>query len=242
MNLKLTYEAGYFKIDSGIADLCSGIAGRNSNNIDYNKPDNEVRSEEKEILGSIAGIGKSNIIMLNQVHGDMLIHIIKEPSSDLPAVGEADGLITSLKGIMLVIRTADCVPVFLYDTEKKILGAVHSGWKGTMLDISGRCVSDMCCLYGSSPGDIKAFILPSISAVSYEVNEDVARHFPDNTITENEKKYVDLWGAVEGSLKKAGLKMENIFNSHICNRINYSDFFSHRYGDKGRNLNFAFMK
>jgi len=180
--------------------------------------------------------------MLDQVHGSMLIHVVSNPSDDLPAIGEADGLITPIKGIALVIRTADCVPVFLYDPAGGILGAVHSGWKGTMLNISGKCVRDMVYLYGCKPENIRAFILPSIGPEAYEVNDDVACHFTEFTINKNGKLYVDLWGAIESSLKEKGIIEENIFNPQICNRTNHSEFFSHRYGDKGRNLNFAFMK
>lgn len=242
MNELLEHDTGYYRIKSGLKGLCAGVAGRNINNINYGISSNEIRSGEKRILSGVTGVDSRNIVMLEQVHGSRIIHVVKEPSSDMPAAGEADGLITPLKGIMLVIRTADCVPVLLYDFSNEILGAVHSGWKGAMLDISGRCVEDMISLYGSDPRCIKAFILPSISAESYEVNDDVARHFPDNTIIKNDRKYVDLWGSVEDSLKRTGLTEENIFNPRICNRINYPDFFSHRYGDKGRNLNFAFMK
>lgn len=238
----LKYDAGYYKVDSGLNSLDAGVVGREINSVGYDAFHNEIRSAEKRILSSITGIDGRNIVMLDQVHGNMIIHVVNEPSNDLPAAGEADGLITALNGIVLVIRTADCVPVFLHDPEKKVLAAAHSGWKGSMLNVSGRCVKEMVYLYGSDPGNIRAFILPSIGPESYEVNDDVACHFPENTIAENGRLYVDLWGAVENSLKKAGLKAENISNPRICNRINNKDFFSHRYGDKGRNLNFAFMK
>lgn len=241
MNEILKYYKGYYRIDSGLSGLFAGVTGREINSVQYDESHNEIRSGEKRILNSITGVKERNIVMLDQVHGNMIIHVVNEPSSDLPAVGEADGLITAIKGIVLVIRSADCVPVFMYDPEKKILAAVHSGWKGTMLNISGRCVKEMVYLYGSDPGNIRAFILPSIGPEYYVVNEDVACHFPENTITDNGKIYVDLWEAVESSLKKEGVSKINIFNSRICNRTNHPAFFSHRYGDTGRNLNFAFM-
>ena len=111
-----------------------------------------------------------------------------------------------------------------------------------MLNISGRCVREMVYIYGSDPADIRAFILPSIGPESYEVNGDVACHFPDNSAAVNGKIYVDLWGSVENSLKAEGVSSANIFNARVCNKVNHSDFFSHRHGDAGRNLNFAFMK
>lgn len=239
---KLKKINGCYKVESGVDGFYAGVTGREINQVNYNAPHNDIRSAEKNILAGITGIENRNIVMLDQVHGDMIIHVVNEPSADLPAAGEADGIITVIKGVVPVIRTADCVPVFLFDPEKSILGAVHSGWKGAMLNISSKCVKEMVFLYGSDPSKIKAFILPSIGPESYEVNDDVACHFPENTISLNGKLYVDLWGVVENSLKKVGVRAENIFNSRICNRINHKDFFSHRYGDAGRNLNFAYMK
>ncbi len=233
---------GYFSIDSGLTGFHGGVIGREINSIDYKSSYNKIRLSEKGILHGITGIDNKKIAMLDQVHGNRIIHVVNMPSSELAAVGEADGLITPIKGIMLVIRTADCVPVFLYDPVSEVLAAAHSGWKGTMLNIAEKCVRDMIYIYGSDPGNIRAFILPSIGPESYEVNEDVASYFPDDTIAANGKLCVDLWNSVESSLKKAGVAEENIFNSRICNRINHSEFFSHRFGDSGRNLNFAFMK
>ena len=180
--------------------------------------------------------------MLDQVHGDIILHMNEYPAQLKASEGEADGMITALPGLCLVIRTADCVPVFLYDPVKKVLGAVHSGWKGTMFNITGKCIGMMGDLYGSDPGNLFAFILPSIGSESYEVNSDVADHFPGDTIEINGRLHVDLWSSIEKSCINSGLRPGKIFNTKICNRKNTDDFFSHRYGDSGRNLNFIFMK
>ena len=235
-------KTGNYTLPTESHDFHVGVVGREINPINYQLPTNKIREEEKKILTAITGIAPQNIIMLNQIHSDKIIHVAENPTEDLPYIGDADGLLTKLHGILLVIRTADCVPVFLYDHKQKILGAVHSGWKGCHLNIAGKCVTEMVDKYASNPTDIEAFILPSIGPQSYEVNEDVAKFFPENRLTGDDKLYVDLWGAVEDSLKRAGIRHENIYNTKICNRINTSDFFSHRFGDLGRNLNFAFMK
>ncbi|MCL1864574.1 MAG: polyphenol oxidase family protein [Spirochaetes bacterium] len=234
-------KTGNYIVNTGSDNLHIGVVGREINSVNYQLPTNRIREEEKKILTAITGVEPEKIIMLNQVHGDRLIDVAHNPIEDLPCIGDGDGLLTGLRGILLVIRTADCVPLFLYDEKQKKLGAVHSGWKGSALNIAGKCVMEMIDKYASDPLDIKAFILPSIGPESYEVNEDVAVHFPANRIVRAGKLYVDLWGAVEDSLKKAGIKHENIYNTNICNRINHRDFFSHRFGDEGRNLNFAFM-
>jgi len=242
--MKIIYKSktGNYTVPTDPLDLNVGVVGREINPVNYQLPTNKIREEEKLILTTITGIAPQNIIMLNQIHSDRIIHVAENPTEDIPYIGDADGLLTKLRGTLLVIRTADCVPVFLYDHKKKILGAVHSGWKGCSLNIAGKCVTEMVDKYAANPSDIKAFILPSIGPQSYEVNEDVANFFPENRLSRDDKLYVDLWGAVEDSLKKSGIRRENIYNTSICNRINYADFFSHRFGDLGRNLNFAYMK
>lgn len=224
------------------AGLCAGLTGRKINTTDYSAPDTEIRMSDKNLLSSVTGLEAERILMLDQVHGDTILHIDKYPQGVRASEGFADGMITSLPGLCLVIRTADCVPVFLYDPDKKVLGAVHSGWKGTMLNITGKCIGMMHELYGSDPGRLFAFILPSIGPQSYEVNSDVADYFPGETILINGRLHVDLWSSIEKACARSGLRPENIFNAEICNRKNTGDFFSHRYGDKGRNLNFIYMK
>jgi len=234
-------NSGEYIIQGGPSGFSGGVAGRAINTSDYNISRGEIRKIEKSILEKITCIDSRNIIMLEQVHGDSIIHVVSEPSEDQVAVAEADGLITALPGICLVIRTADCVPVFVYDPVEKVLGAVHSGWKGTLLDISGRCVRDIVRIYGSKPENMYAFILPSIGPESYEVNNDVAKFFPDESVERNGRLFVNLWQRVEKSLKKEGIYDSKIFNPRICNRKNNREFYSHRHGDLGRNLNYAFM-
>ncbi len=234
-------KSGGYVISGGPADFVAGVVGRAINSSDYNASRGEVRSAEKVLLEKITGIDSKKIIMLEQVHSDSIVHVVSEPSEDQVAVAEADGLITALPGICLVIRTADCVPVFIYDPVEKVLGAVHSGWKGTLLDITGRCVSDIVRIYGSNPKNIHAFIFPSIGPESYEVNMDVAKHFPEDSEERNGRLYLNLWQRVEKSLKREGISEARIFNSRICNKMNPGEFYSHRNGDLGRNLNYAFM-
>lgn len=239
--LELT-GTGHYQICGLPEGLHAGLTGRRINTTDYTAPDTEIWMSDKALISSVTGLDAGRILMLDQVHGDTILHMNEYPSGVRASEGFADGMITSLPGLCLVIRTADCVPVFLYDPVNKVLGAVHSGWKGTMLNITGKCIGMMRELYGSDPGSLYAFILPSIGPESYEVNSDVADHFPGHTIIVNGRLHVDLWGSIEKSCTGSGLRLENIFNAKICNRRNTGDFFSHRAGDRGRNLNFIYIE
>lgn len=234
-------EKKYFQFNTGIDSINIGATGREINPIDYSGSGQKVRLSEKNLLSSVTGLNPENIVMLEQIHEDDILVVDSFPEVNLPAYGEADGLITALPGVALVIRSADCVPVFIFDDKKKVLSAVHSGWKGTMLDITGKCIEKMKRDFFCNTGNLHVFILPSIGPAMYEVNEDVAKHFPENTLSKEGKLFVNLWGSIEQSCVKAGVPKKQIFNTGICNRTNYKEFFSHRYGDAERNLNFAFI-
>lgn len=218
-----------------------GVIAKTGNTVDYTQCFSFARREEKKILNTFTGINNKNIIFLNQVHQDKIAIVDTPPEKNGTYLCDADGIITSLPKICLVIRTADCVPVFFFDNKNNILGAVHSGWKGCRLSISGKIINKMNHLYGTKYRNIHVFILPSIGPDSYEVKEDVANLFEHDAILKGDKIYLNLWQNIENSLKKNGIPEENIFNSKICTLKNTKEFFSYRAGDSGSNLNFGFM-
>jgi YfiH family protein len=150
-------------------------------------------------------------------------------------------MITDIPGYCLIIRSADCVPVILIDPIRKAVGAVHSGWRGSVLGIAGKTVTEMKTVFAGDPREIHAYIFPSIGPSSYQVSKDVAEKFPGCFIVTESGYYLDLWKSVEQSLEGAGVKPENIFNNRLCTLSNNDRFFSHRGGDAGRMINFVFM-
>jgi len=218
-----------------------GTIGKKNTNVDYNSEFPNIRMQEKKLISHATGIIEQNIIFLNQVHGDTILVSDKTTEPDNLYFGDADAVITGTPGICLVIRTADCVPVFLYDPDKKILGAVHSGWKGCRLNISGKTVRKMQDEFNSTPENISAFILPSIGPDSYSIKDDVAQFFKNDTERKNGRIYLNMWKNIENSLIETGLPKNKIHISGICNHHNDDQFFSYRSGDTGRNLNFGLI-
>jgi len=235
------YHDESYRLDIPVPGLNIGVIGKTANGINYHRDRETIRREEKNLLASFTGMSSQNIIFLDQVHGDGIIIIDAYPEEDLITLGEADGMITPLAGLCLTIRTADCVPVFAYDPVNKIIGAAHSGWRGTRQSISAKLVLKMKDLYGSNTGDIRIFILPSIGPESYTVNDDVARNFTGHVAEKNDRLYLNLWSCIEESLEGAGVPKKNIFNTRICNYNEGDEYFSHRKGDSERNLNFGFF-
>ena len=239
MNLLNNKINNIFFFDS--TSLVLGVVGKSANAIDYSNDLDTIRKQEINLLSSSLDIDKNNIIMLNQVHGDAIIEIDTPVKADRTFLA-ADGIISSNKYLCLVIRTADCVPVFVIDEKQKIFGAVHSGWKGCRFNITGKLIKNMKSRFGSKAKDLHAYILPSIGPDSYTVNMDVGSLFKDDIIIKNEKVYLNLWHNVSASLLEEGIPDTNIHHSGMCTCLNNSDFFSYRCGDAGRDINFALIK
>ncbi len=220
----------------------AGVVGRDGNSIDYTAPSEECRLAEIELLSRLTGMQPSCIIMLQQVHGDDIVEIKNCPAHTKPWHFSADAMVTSKPGICLVIRTADCVPVIITDPVSGMLGVAHSGWRGCRLDITGKLVDFMVAQKGCQPENMVAAILPAIGPHSYEVGQDVARHFPGYIEKKDASLFLNLWKTIEDSLNTHGLSPSSIISTGRCTLKESEHFFSYRGGDAGRNLNFAFLR
>lgn len=237
----------FYKTSEGIlkadtpSELVLGTIGKSKNTVDYSQNLDIVRNEEINLLYNYLAIKKKNIIILNQVHGDSIITVDTNSLTDKRIFIDADGMITNSAEICLVIRTADCVPVFAFDSKQKTLGAVHSGWRGCSLNIAGKLVRKMKSDFKAKNNDLHIYILPSIGPESYSVNVDVASFFEKDIKTKDGKLYLNLWTNIERSFIEEGVPQTNIHQSGICVYVNSKDFFSYRRNDTGRNLNFGYI-
>ncbi|MCD8165947.1 MAG: peptidoglycan editing factor PgeF [Bacteroides sp.] len=148
-----------------------------------------------------------------------------------------DAVVTVHPGICICVSTADCVPILLYDKVRKVIGAVHAGWRGTVGKTVLSTLRIMHEKYGSTMKDIVACIGPSISKEAYEVGREVYEEFqearfPMHSIAflnkETQKYHIDLWKANELLLTEAGLLQENIEVARLCTYTNFDTFFSAR--------------
>jgi hypothetical protein len=124
---------------------------------------------------------------------------------------ESDGIVTNEPNTILVLSLADCCGILVYDKTKKVVGAFHSGWKGTKQNIAGRGIKKMIDEFGTNHEDIKCWITPCAGAEDYEVSWDVAKYFTGFTKPIGNEKYLfDMKSAIRSQLLEAGLKSENI--------------------------------
>jgi purine-nucleoside/S-methyl-5'-thioadenosine phosphorylase / adenosine deaminase len=113
------------------------------------------------------------LITLRQIHSDIIRCVESVPEESLTG----DGLITSIPGLLLAIQTADCLPVILVDTRRRVVGVFHAGWRGTVSRIVEKGVGEMHRCFATNPRDIKAAIGPGIGGCCYEVGEEVRIKF-----------------------------------------------------------------
>lgn len=190
-------------------------------------------------------------IVANQTHSDNIKVITQQETKGWESLSDAiedcDALITDVKGVVLNVLTADCVPILLYDKQKEVVAAVHAGWKGTKAQIVYKTVQKMTEMYGCDPKEIIAGVAPSIGRCCYEVGEDVAEHFfdiPKGFSPVGEKFMLDLPFINQQQLLSAGVQEENIEMSHTCTACNVERFFSYRkeQGCSGRFMSMIGMK
>jgi YfiH family protein len=181
------------------------------------------------------------IMSARQCHGDSIAVATSDGPDDL---GEVDALITQEKGLLLLLLFADCVPVFLCDPIHPTVSMVHSGWKGTALNIAGKTAAKLLANFGCERDSIFASIGPCISGKQFQVDRDVIdalnEAWPGGSLSpftiENEftsKWRADLRAIVFDQLIAAGLKPENVSVTDQCVATNSEDFFSFRRDSVG---------
>ena len=197
-------------------------------------------NQNKQIAFNAFGLTTECIYEVWQVHGDEVVCTDRPRQPGEPHL-KADVILTNAPGVSLLMRFADCVPIFLFDPVRRVAGLAHAGWKGTVLKTAQRAVEGMSLHYGSRPGDILAAIGPSIAAHHYQIGEDVGtqvRNVFQDLSSEllswvnggSRPGYVlDLWAANRLILEQAGVK--DIEIAGLCTACNLNDWYSYRAED-----------
>lgn len=184
-------------------------------------------------LGKQLGITPNDMIRTSQMHTSNVQVVTRKNCGEgvvknVPesvVVEGCDGLITNEKKLLLCTVEADCVPVYLFDSKKKVVGMIHSGWKGTAKKIVKVAIEKMKKVFDCLPEDIFVGIGPHICQNCYEVGEEVFLDFKNQfgeeakeffIKKENEKYLLNLESAIKKTAKEAGVLMENIFTTGLC--------------------------
>ncbi len=200
----------------------------------------EKNLENYKDLCNANELNYKNIVKANQYHTDNIeiIKSVNESRIDTPNL--SDGLITNKRKIVLATTNADCILFLMFDSKRKVISNIHSGWKGTLQRISVKAIEKMKEEFGSNPRDIIVCICPSIRKCHFEVDKDVYEMFYnefkdlkecDEFIVKDEKRekwYIDTVLINKIILKQKGILEENIEDSGICSVCNNEKVHSYR--------------
>jgi YfiH family protein len=191
--------------------------------------------EARHRLG--AQLGFPAVACAGQVHGNA-VAAVREGGR----VPEHDGLVTDRADLLLTVLSADCALVLLADPEAGVVGACHSGWRGTAANVVQRTVDAMARL-GAGAGRTRAYVGPCISAEAFEVGEEVAAAFEADYVVrrpEWPRPHVDLKAAVAAQLRAAGVPEAATEVDAACTASDLGRFYSYRAegGTAGRLIGF----
>lgn len=192
------------------------------------------------------------VIQGHQVHGDR-IAVIDRPDLTREDLEGYDAFVCTMPGVAIGVRTADCVPVLLFDPVRHVVAAVHSGWKGTVLKIVRKAVRFMESDFECRPADLRAVIGPAIGPDSFQVGEEVVERFrdagfpmpsvwsflgPGDGSPMSGGHHIDLFRANAWILEECGILTRNIQVFDIDTYTDTSFFSARREGTAcGRNIN-----
>ena len=239
---------------SGREGGVSTVYGGNSLNLGWTKEDDPALVAENRrrfydaSQGNLGGKAGFPAVTLRQTHSAVIRSIREEDgvfegslhTAEGKAVLEGDGAVTNLPGVMLGVQTADCVPVLVADVSKRVVGAFHAGWRGTVARIVERGIEVMRLEYGSRPGDLVAAVGPSIGTCCYAVGEEVQSEFGAQfgyaetlfRAADDGQMHLDLWEANRRQLVDAWVSAERITVVGECTACMVAGgqrkYFSHR--------------
>lgn len=216
------------------------------NNVDFksNYSKESILNSSYDRICNALEIRRTDIVKPKQTHTDCIENV----ENKFEKYEDVDGLLTNKANINLMLSFADCTPILLYDPINKVIGNIHSGWRGTVQKIGQKAVKKMIKDYDSRPEDIIACIGPCIGKCHFEVEHDVKEMFEKTfsylgrncdiiekqevLVNGKQKYHIDTTIINRLILEEVGLSKNNIIESNICTVCNSE--YMHSYRAKGQ--------
>ncbi|WP_243129243.1 peptidoglycan editing factor PgeF [Hathewaya massiliensis] len=177
--------------------------------LDFNKNSNEGLRNIQKLK---EWFHVRNVGYLSQIHSDKVLNYTGE-------IEEGDALITDKSNVAIGVFTADCVPILFLDKSKKVLAAVHSGWRSTLKNIARKTLENMIEKYSCNPEDILVYIGPHNRNCCFEIGEEVIEQFKHTKEFSEEMlcgRNLNLEKYIITCLKEANILRENIITVDYC--------------------------
>jgi polyphenol oxidase len=251
---------GFSRRGGGVSVAYGGGKSGGELNMGWTPEDSReaVAENRRRFVEELGAGAEMSLVTVRQVHG-AVVRVVREEDSaregtletaEGRAVLEGDGLMTGVKGVLVGVQTADCVPVLVADVEKRVVAAIHAGWRGSVARIVEKGIAAMEAEFGSRREDLLAAVGPSIGACCYRVGDEVRGEFERAFGYAGElfrgpggDLRLDLWEANRRQLLAAGIRAEKIAVLGECSGCAVDEagrrrYFSHRVdmGCTGRML------
>lgn len=199
------------------------------------------RTSAPELLAQLRPA--AGVVEGEQVHGSSIAIVERSGSSATPIAG-CDALVTAVPGLALIIRTADCLPLFVADPSRGVVGLAHVGWRGLVASLPVRLIAALRHAYHSRPEDLHVAIGPGIRACCYEVGPEFAERFGSFMEARDGRRTCDLVAAAIAQLQQGGIRPERIADSQRCTACESQHWFSLRRDGEatGRLLSFIMIR
>lgn len=242
-----------YNIKHCITTRLGGVSQKDlySLNLSFNVGDDKENVlKNYEIICKELGIDYKDLILSKQVHNTNIRIVDKsncgEGITKPIEVSENDAVMTNIGSVPLITFYADCVPIMFFEPQKRVIAMAHSGWKGTIAEISKKTISKMIEVYGINPNNLVCGIGPSIAKCCFEVRDDVARIFlekyknNEEIVCKNKNNLynINLVEVIKNQLVESGALEKNIVISNICTVCNSDILYSHR-ATKGKTGRFG---
>ncbi len=242
---KVLQEAGFV---NGFSTRLGGVSPFPQNDLNLAGFDDDsvenIAENRRRFLGVFEG--EYRLTSAWQVHGDSVKTVSTEDDIN-NTLEKHDALISDRKGVLVGVKTADCVPVLIGDPETGSFAAVHAGWRGTADSIVRKAVDRMRMQYGSDPKDLICALGPSAGCDRYEIGQEVIDAFTQKFSatgkilkeTRPGHALIDLLSANRDQLCESGVKPQNVYAAPFSTMDRTDLFFSYRvekskYGRTGR--------
>jgi polyphenol oxidase len=201
----------------------------------------ELVRENRRAWGDAIGFDSDRLVFARQIHETTVVavdesHAGSGADSVETSIRRVDGLVTDRPGLPIAVMAADCVPLFIYDRVRNVIGAIHAGWRGTVDGIAVQAVEMVAQEFGSSPDDLVIGIGPSICHDCYQVGDEVVERWVSSPFASGTNAlslddsgfYFNLREANRQQLMNAGVREDSIQISPVCTRCANGTMFSRR--------------
>lgn len=198
-----------------------------------------LTSAQRQWLQRQIGCQWTHMVPIQQVHQSAILVVDDDfvcTVDSQKTYVQADGIISNQAAFALLIRIADCLPVFIYDPVQQCLGLIHAGWRGTRDAIVGKAVERMQTSWGCRPRDLIVAFGPSIQSCCYAVSSSFEQDFLNAISRRGNQCYLDLPQVNQQQLIAAGVLAEHIHGSDYCTCCQPQFSSYRREGSKARRM------